>query len=323
MHTISRRSACAGVLSAFAGRGRAQTYPLRPLRMVIGFTASGASDVMARTVAQHLGARLGQSVVVENRPGASGVIAADAVAKAAPDGHTLLFGLPGPMVILPALGMRLPYDPIKDFAPVGLAGNLPLVLVVPSALPARNLAELLALARAQPGRLNYASTGAGSTTHLGMELLKHAAGVDIRHVPYKGQAAALPDLLAGEVQMLLAGWSTAMPHVRSGRLRTIAVTGDQRSAIQPDVPTMAELGVAGVDPSLWCGVWAPAGTPEPALARLSEELAAVMQSGAVRERFGELGMEPLASDPVRFARFIGSEQARWQRVVREARLRLE
>ncbi|MGE4241245.1 Bug family tripartite tricarboxylate transporter substrate binding protein [Ramlibacter sp.] len=327
MHTLSRRRFTAGSLALLAApwshHARAQAFPSKPIRFIIGFTASGAADVMCRTVAQHLGTRLGQSIAVENRLGASGIIAADAVAKSPPDGYTLLFGLPGPMVILPALGQKLPYDPIKDFAPVGPAGNLPLVLVVPSGLPAQNLKELIALAKAQPGKLNYASTGPGSTTHLGMELLKHAAGLDIRQVPYKGQAAALPDLLAGNVQMLLAGWSTAIPHVKSGKLRYIAVTGDQRSAAQPQVPTMAELGIPGIDPSLWCGLWAPAGTPADIVTKLSTELAAVTQSAPVRERFAELGMDPMTADAQQFARFVQSEQTRWVRVIKETNLKME
>ncbi len=313
----------ASLVVAFAGTARAQAYPTKPIRLIVGFAAGGSSDVMARTIAQQLAERLGQQVIVENKTGASGIIAADTVAKAVADGYTLLFGVPGPIVILPALGTKLPYDPIKDLVPVSLVANLPLALVVPSTLPAQNLKELLDLARTQPGKLNYASTGPGSVTHLGMEMLKYAAGVDIQNVSYKGQAAALPDLMAGTVQMMLDGWATTIPHVNSGKLRFIAVTTAQRSAVQPQVPTVAEQGFPGFNASPWYGVWAPAGTPQGVIAKLSAELVVVTSSPTLRNRFKELGIDPLTGDFRQFADFILSEQKRWADLIRQANIKVE
>lgn len=326
--TISRRSAVsalAAVLLSSIGIGaNAQgSYPNKPIRLVVGFAAGGSSDVMAREIAKQLSIRLGQQIIVENRTGASAVIAADAVAKASADGYTLLFGVPGPIVILPALGQKLPYDPIKDFAPVGLVGNLPLALVVPVNFPANNLQELIAVAKAQPGKLNYASTGPGSTTHIGMEMLKFFAGVDIQQITYKGQAAALPDLITGQVHMMLDGWATTLPHVKSGKLKFIAVTTPQRSAVQPQVPTVAEQGFPGFDASPWYGVWAPASTPHDVVAKVSAELAVVTQSQQIKERFAELGIDPLTAESMQFVRFMQTEQARWSKVIREAKIKMD
>lgn len=306
---------CSAVVSFSAS---AQTYPQRPIRLVIGLAAGGPSDVMARTVAQVLGERLGQQVVVDNKPGVGGNIAADLVAKSAPDGYTLFFTSTGPFGVSPSLFSKLPYDPVKDFAPVGLVANLPLVLFVTSSLPANNLGELLALARARPGQLMYATSGNGSVTHLAMESLKSAAKVDIQHVPYKGTAAAMPDLVSGQVQIMMDGWSGSQPMVQAGKLRSIAVAVEKRISVAPNVPTIAESGFPGFNASPWYGIVAPAGTPKPIIERLSTELRATMANPDVRAKFASLGMEPLSSSPAEFATFIQSEITKWTEVVKSS-----
>lgn len=309
-------AAVAAVVFGAAAHG--QAYPTKPIRLVIGLGAGGPSDVMARTVAKALGDRLGQPIVVENKTGAGGNIATDLVAKASPDGYTLLFGSTGSLAVAPTLYRKLPYDPIKDLAPVGLVANLPLVLVVPTSLPVHTMGDLVNLAKSKPGQLNYASAGTGATTHLAMELVKTTAGIDIRHVPYKGTAAAIPDLVSGQVQMVLDGWSGTEPLVKAGKLRQIAVAIDKRLAIAPDLPTIAESGFPGFNASPWYGVLAPAATPKEIIAKLSAELAIVMASPAVKEKFASLGMEPLTSDPEQFAAFVKSENTKWAKVVQQS-----
>lgn len=311
---------CSAVVSISAS---GQTYPQRPIRLVIGLAAGGPSDVMARTVAQVLGERLGQQVVVDNKPGVGGNIAADLVAKSAPGGYTLFFTSTGPLAVSPSLFSKLPYDPVKDFAPVGLVANLPLVLFVTSSLPASNLGELLALARARPGQLMYASAGNGATTHLAMELLKSAANVDIQHVPYKGTAAAMPDVVSGQVQLMMDGWSGSQPMVKAGKLREIAVAVEKRISVAPNIPTIAESGFPGFNASPWYGIVAPAGTPKPIIERLSTELKAAMANPDVRAKFASLGMEPLSSSPAEFASFIQSETAKWTKVVKISGAKLD
>lgn len=318
-------TATLAVLALTPAAVHAQTppWPTKPLRLLVGFAAGGSSDVMARAIAERLAKNLGQQVIVENRAGAGGMLATDAVAKSPADGYTLLFGTVGPFAISPALGVKQPFDPIKDFTPVGLVGNLPLAVAVPSSLPVRDLGELLALARAKPGQLNYAHTGIGSTTHVGMEILKKAASVDIVAVPYKGQAAAMPDVMSGRVQIVLDGWSTTIPHVKSGSLRFVAVTTSARSAVQPQVPTVAESGFPGFDVSPWYGIWAPAGTPKDVIARLSTELVGITQSQVIKDRFAELGMDPLTADSEKFSKFVQSEQARWAKAIKDANIKVD
>ncbi|NKE68898.1 tripartite tricarboxylate transporter substrate binding protein [Ramlibacter sp. RBP-2] len=311
------------LLALFASASFAQAYPSKPIKLVIGLSAGGPSDVMARTVALALGERLGQQVVVENRTGVGGNIAAEGVAKSPADGYTLLFGSSGPLAVSPTLFQKLAYDPLKDFAPVGLVANLPLVLAVPTSLPVHNVQELIALAKARPGALNYASAGNGGITHLAMELLKSEANVDIRHVPYKGTAAAMPDVVSGNVQMVMDGWSGVQPLVKAGKLRQIAVAVDKRLAVAPDVPTIAEHGFPGFNASPWYGILAPAGTPQPIVSKLSSELAAVMSSAALKEKFQSLGMEPLTSTPAEFAAFLRTENEKWAKVVKRSGAKAE
>ncbi len=318
LHRLVFKFTAAVTFVVLGAAAYAQAYPTKPIRLVIGLSAGGPSDVMARTVAQALGDRLGQQIVVDNKTGAGGNIATNIVAKSSPDGYTLLFGSTGSLAVAPTLYPKLPYDPIKDLAPVGLVANLPLVLVVPTSLPVRTMSDLLSLARSKPGELNYASAGVGATTHLAMELVKSTAGIDIRHVPYKGTAAAMPDLVSGQIHMVLDGWSGPEPMVKAGKLRQIAVAVDKRLSIAPDLPTIAESGFPGFNASPWYGVLAPTGTSKDIIAKLSSELVKVMASPAIKERFSSLGMEPLTSDPEQFAAFIRSENTKWAKVVQQS-----
>lgn len=326
---IARRCYIAAIATAAAlcwllSPVQAQTFPSKPLRLIIGFSAGGSSDILARLLAQGLTERLGQQVIVENRLGASGIISADVVVKSPPDGYTLLLGVPGPIITSPALGMKLPYDPIKDLVPVVLVAHTPMAFVVSSTVPVDNLQELIAYAKANPGKLNYASTGAGSMTHLSMEMLKHAAGVDIRHVPYKGAVSAIPDLIAGNVQMMMdAGWDNTLPHVKTGKLKYMGVSSIKRSSAQPQVPTIAEGGFPGFDASPWYGVFAPAGIPAGVRTRLAKEVAAVVESPSVRKRFADLGFEPMTGDGAVFSNFILSERVRWVKIIHDGNIKLE
>ncbi len=296
----------------------AQSYPTKPIRLLVPYAAGGATDIMARVVAQKLSENLGQQMVVENRPGAGGNIAADAVAKAEPDGYTLFFGSTGPLVINPSLYAKLSFEPVKDFAPIGLVGDMPLFLVVPVSQPVHSIKDLIALAKAKPGQLNYASSGVGGTTHLAMELFKTTAGVDILHIPYKGTAAGVADMLAGNIQVMFDVMATSGPHVKTGKLRFIGVTTTKRSAFAPDVPTIADAGFPGFEATFWTGFLAPAGTPREIINKLSAELAKVIALPELRERFATLGMEPRTSNPEQFAAFIRSETVKWAKVVRDS-----
>ncbi|TAK67858.1 MAG: tripartite tricarboxylate transporter substrate binding protein [Betaproteobacteria bacterium] len=301
----------------------AQSYPAKPIRLLVPYAAGGATDIMARVVAQKLSENLGQQVLVENRAGAGGNIAADAVAKAAPDGYTLFFGSTGPLVINPFLYARLSFDPAKDFAPIGLVGDMPLFLVIPVSQPVHSIKDLIALAKAKPGKLNYASSGIGGTTHLAMELFKTTAGADILHIPYKGTAAGVADMLAGNIQVMFDVMATSGPHVKTGKLRFIGVTTAKRSAFAPDVPTIAESGFPGFEATFWTGFLAPAGTPREIINKLSTELAKVIALPELRESFASLGMEPRTANPEQFEAFIRSESVKWAKVVRDSGARAE
>jgi tripartite-type tricarboxylate transporter receptor subunit TctC len=301
----------------------AQAYPHKPIRLIVPYPAGGATDVMARAIAAKMATALAVQMVVENRTGAGGNIAAAAAAKSAPDGYTLFFGATGPLAVNPALYDKLPFDPVKDFAPIGMVGLMPLFVTVPVTLRANSLKDLVALAKARPGSLNYASSGVGGTTHLAMELLKSHAGAEITHVPYKGTAAGVADMLGGNIDAMFDAWPTTGPHVQTGKLRFLAVSTAQRSALEPQVPTVAESGFPGFDLSVWYGLLAPAGTPPEIIARLSAETAKVMASPELKERFAALGMEPLTSTPAQFASHIRSETAKWAKVVRDSGAKAE
>jgi tripartite-type tricarboxylate transporter receptor subunit TctC len=300
-----------------------QAYPNKPLRLIVPFPAGGGVDAVARVVGQRLAEVLGQHVVIDNRPGSSGIIGAEIAAGAAPDGHTLLFGGSATHGITPHLYKKLPYDPVKDFAPIILLGSAPYLLVVHPSVPAHSVKELIAFARANPGKLNYASAGSGSTLHLTTELFRVMAGIDIVHIPYKGSAPALGDLLAGRVQMTFNPVSLVMPHIKAGRLRALGVTSAKATRFAPDVPAIAEAGVPGYESLGWYGVLAPAGTPPAIVRRLNRDMRAMLEEQEFRDRFFAIGVEPGGGTPDEFRTFIAAELAKWGKVVRISGARVE
>lgn len=299
------------------GAAIAQTYPTKPIRIVVPQPPGGSTDLVARPLARNLSEALGQSVVVENRPGAGSIIGTEIVAKAAPDGHTLLM-VAASFTINPSLHKQLPFDPVADFAPISLLSSFPNILVVHPSVPAKSVQELIALARSRPGQLNYASSGVATGTHLSMELFKHMAGLNIVHVPFKGGAPSVNALVGGQVQVNMATISTAMPHVKSGALRALAVSSARRSASLPDVPTVAEAGLRGYDYSSWVGLLAPAKAPRPVIDRLSAESAKGVQSPDIRKILALEGAEPVGTSPEEFAALIRREIASWKKVVEAA-----
>ncbi|MGZ8197110.1 MAG: Bug family tripartite tricarboxylate transporter substrate binding protein [Burkholderiales bacterium] len=295
----------------------AQTaYPARPIRFIVPFTPGGSGDIFARPVAQKMSEAMGQQVVVENRPGSGGVIGTEAAAKAAPDGYTIMMGLTANVAVNPSLYPKLPYDPLRDFAPVTLVAAAPYVLVVPPSLPARNVKELIALARPKPGDLAYASLGSGSMGHLSGELFASMAGVKLLHVPYKTLGQLIPDLISGQVQLFFLGVASAQPHVRSGKLRAVAVSGAKRSPALPQVPTVSESGVKGFEVTGWYGVFVPAGTPPELIARLHKEIVRALAMPDVRERLSSEGAELVSNSPREFDAFVRSELVKWAKVVK-------
>ena len=310
-------------LVAYAHPAQAQTYPSKAVKFIVPFATGGASDSLARVVGQKLSERLGQPVIVENRPGAGGVLAADFVAKAAPDGYTLLIGDIGANAIAASLFPKLPYDPLKDFAPINLAINLPIVLIVHPSVKATNLNEILAIARADPGKLNYASAGNGGISHLAGEMLRDMAGINITHVPYKGGAPGLADTIGGATQMMFVSVPTAQPHLRAGKVRAIAVTGSRRAQALPDIPTMAEAGLPGYSSDSWGGMLAPAKTPREIVERLDREISEVLRIPETRERLTQMGFEIVGAGPAEFQKFLQSEVAKWAKVVRSAGVKPE
>jgi tripartite-type tricarboxylate transporter receptor subunit TctC len=310
------------VLLAFWVQTAAAQYPNRPLKLIVPFPPAGATDIVGRIVAQKLGERLGQPVVVENRPGAGGSLGSDLAAKAAPDGYTILMATSSTHSIGPVL-QKLPYDPIKDFAPITHVANVPNVLVVSPKLGVSSLKELVALARSQPGKLNYASAGVGSITQLNAELFKMIAKVDIVHVPYKGTQLSIPDLASGNVSMLFDSLASAIPNIKSGNVRPLALNAPKRSALLPEVPTLAEAGMPEFDLYTWFGMFAPAGTPPEAVARLQREVVAGLKSPDVLERFAAVGAEPVGSTPAEFVERIRSDAAKWGEVIRAANVKAQ
>jgi tripartite-type tricarboxylate transporter receptor subunit TctC len=299
-----------------------QSFPSRPLRMVVPFAAGGSADASARMLAEPLGAVLGQPVVVENRPGGGATIGAQAVARAAPDGHTLLYGTPGPQIVNPYLMRSVPYDPVADFAPVSGYKRAPNLLAVHPGVRAQTLVELIELARARPGTLTFASSGIGSSSHLAGEMLKFLARIDITHVPYRGTSAALTDLLGGTVTMALDTLSILLPPSRAGHLRALGVTTPQRSALASDLPALAET-LPGFDAAPFNYIATTGGTPAPIVARLSEAVNAILARPEFRARMTALGEEPTPSSPEALAETIRTESARWKQVIEAAGIRAE
>jgi tripartite-type tricarboxylate transporter receptor subunit TctC len=319
---IAAAGACAPLVAPVAARAQSAAWPSRPLRIMVGANAGGGTDIIARMLAEKLSPALGQQVVVENRPGASNTIAADLTAKAPPDGHTLLAATNTGQAIAPHL-IRLGFDPIKDLAPLALIVEVPNVLVVNPQVPAKNVAELVALVRARPGAFKYASSGVGSTQHIAGEAFAAATGTKLVHVPYKGSSQAHLDLMSGQVEMMFDTTSSAMQHIRSGKLRALAVTTPKRSAELPDVPTLAEAGVTGAEMSTWYGLFVTGGTPQPVVDRLSAEVRKVLQLPDVQQKLRGLGGEPGAISRDQFAAMNRAEFDRFGKLIRDAGITLD
>jgi len=301
----------------------AQSYPARPLTLVVPFPPGAATDVFARAAGKRMGELMGQQIVVLNRDGASGVIGTELVAKAPADGHTLLWGSSGPLAISPVWTQKLPYDPVRDFAPVSLFAQIPFLLIVHPSVPAKSVKELIALAKARPGRLNFASSGTGGTSHLAGELFKSMAGVDIVHIPYRGTSLFATELIAGQVDLAFAGPTTALPHLGTGRTRALATSGARRSEMFPEVPTMSEAGVAGYEFSQWYGLLAPGKTPREIVATLHSTLLKAMDDPDVKRRIANEAAAATPCTPDEFAAFIKAELAKNARMIRNAGLKRE
>jgi tripartite-type tricarboxylate transporter receptor subunit TctC len=298
-------------------------YPTRPVRFVVGFLPGGPSDTIARVFAGKMAEGLGQQVVVDNRAGAGGNVSAEIVAVAPPDGHTLLLGTGGPLVIAPIIGQKVGFEPERDFAPVSLLGGSMSILSAHPTLPASNVKELIALAKAKPGEINYASSGVGTANHLAAELLASMADIRLTHVPYRGSGAALPALIGGEVRLGFGPLLPAIPHVKAGRLKALGVTGLKRSAAAPDIPTIAEQGLPGFEVNSWYGVFVPAKTPKPIVARLNQELNRVAALPDVAERLTRDGVDPGGSTPGELANVVRAERKLWSKVIREANITVQ
>ena len=323
MRGLAWAASAAAAIVVSVGSAPAQTYPTKPIRFLVGFSPGGASDITTRIVGQKLNEYFGQPVIVDNRAGASGAIAARIVAQAAADGYTLLSGATSILAINPSLSGKLDYDPVKDFRAVSQTVSMPQVLVMHPSVKATSLKELITLAKTKPGSLNYSSSGSGSSSHLAMELFKHMADLDIVHVPFKGSGQSMPALLAGQVELIFDPIPTSLPHVRTGKLRALAISTARRSPAIPELATVAEAGVPGYESSLWYGVLLPAGTPDAVVARLHRAINDILKMPDVVERFTGLGAEPLGSTPVAFSKYINDEIAKWRKVIKSAGIRAD
>ncbi len=297
-------------------------YPTKPIRLITPFAPGGSTTTVGRVIGQKLTESWGQNVIIDNRPGGNMIIGTDALAKAAPDGYTLILTT-NAHVINPSLFAKLPYDPIKDFAPVGNIYSSEFVLVINPALPANNLQELIALAKAKPGQLNYATTGAGGSGHLANEMFAMLAGIKTQHIPYKGAGPAMVDLIGGQIQMFINNPLTVIGHIRNGRMKGIAVTGDARMPALPQVPTFTEAGLPGMDVKPWFCVLAPAGTPKPIVAKLSTEIARIIATADVQDYLAKQGMVPFISTPEQLAALMKTDMARWAKFIKSANIRLD
>jgi tripartite-type tricarboxylate transporter receptor subunit TctC len=303
--------------------GIAADYPVKPVRLVVPFPPGGTLDIVARGLAPDLARQLGQQIVVENRPGANGVIGYELVARAPTDGYTMLIGGGSGIAVHPALHSKLPYDPVKAFAPVGMLATYPSVLIATPSFPANSVQELIALAKASPSKLTYGSPGTGNVNHLVGERFKSLTGVDLVHAPYKGAALVINDVVAGHVPIGFVLLPGALPQVRAGKLKALAVTSDRRVDAAPDLPTMAEAGVPGLDLFDWAGIFVPAGTPHEVISRLNQSISKVVHSPEMRQRWIEQGLEPRAATPDELAAVIKSNVEKWGRIVRETGVRAE
>jgi tripartite-type tricarboxylate transporter receptor subunit TctC len=301
----------------------AQQYPTRPVRFIVPFAPGGSTDTLARTIGVKLADAVGQQVVVDNRPGGNGDLGMMIAAQAPADGHTLVLGYIANLAIAPSLNPKMPYDPVRDYAPITQVATSPNVMTANAAVPAKSLKDLVALAKAKPGTVNFASTGVASVGHLTGELLNTLAGMKMTHVPYKGGGAAIIGLLSGEVQVMFTGFSAAMPHIKGGKIRSLAVTGAKRSPALADVPTIAEQGFPGVEATAWYGVLAPAGTPKPVITRLHGEIVRILKHPDVTQRLGNLGFEIVGSTPEHLGAYIRTEIRKWEKVVKASGAKAE
>jgi tripartite-type tricarboxylate transporter receptor subunit TctC len=317
MKLIFSLVAALAVLTAPRYASAQTNYPEKPIRILVGFTVGGPPDIVARLLAEKFSEAWGKPVVVENLTGAGGNVAVDRAAKATPDGHTLVMASSA-ITINASLYEKMPYDPVRDLTPISIAVFTPSILVVHNDVPARNVKELIALARAQPGKLTYGHAGVGTPAHLSGEVFKSIAGIDILPVPYRGIPALLPDLLSGRITMTLPNMSVVLPLVREGKLRALAAISPTRAAAAPDLPTMAEAGLPGFDVPIWFGLMVPAGTPQPIIDKLHQETVRVLTANDVRKRFGDLGLEVVANTPANFAAVIKSEIPRWAKLIKDA-----
>jgi tripartite-type tricarboxylate transporter receptor subunit TctC len=320
MTLVTNSVAAVGAVLGFLGFSNvwAQMYPAKPVRFIVPFAPGGGNDVMARLIGSKLAEGLGQQVIIDNRAGAGGSIGSELVAKAPPDGYTILMGHIGTLAINPALYPKLPYDPVNDFEPVVLVATAQNILVVHPSLPVHSVKDLIAMAKKRPGQLNFVSGGTGGAGHLAGELLKSMAGIDMVHVAYKGAGPALRELVGGQVHLMITNMPAAMPHVKAGRLRALAVTGASRSTLVPDLPTMHEAGVTGYELTNWFGVVAPASTPEAIVMRLNREISNSLKTPDMRDRLAALGAEGVGSSPTAFAAHIKAEITKWAKVISAA-----
>jgi tripartite-type tricarboxylate transporter receptor subunit TctC len=323
MHRAIFRLIVVGLAMLACAAASGQSYPDRPIRLVVPSSAgAGVTDIMARLIGQHLTASLGQQVVIDNRPGASGILGSEVVAKSAPDGYVLLIANVS-LIVNPYLFAKMPYQPLVDFMPITTVNSAPLQLVVNPAVPVTSVAELVAYAKSRPGQLNYGSGGLGSTPFLAAELFKSITGIDVVHVPYKGGAPALTELVGGQLTFMIENVPGTTPFVKSGKLRALAITSTLRSPLAPDLPTMVEAGVPGYEMSGWNGIFAPKGTPPQIVVRLHAALAKILQASEVKEQFATLGAEPVGDTPDEFATFLKADSVRWGRIIREKGIRPE
>ena len=323
MKKIAMAWAASVILAALLGAALAQDYPAKTIRMVVGFVPGGGTDIIGRIVAQKLSETIGQQVVIDNRGGAAGLLAAEIVAKAPPDGYTIMMAHIAAMVVLPSLMPKLPYDVLKDFAPITLVASGPNLLVVHPSLPVKTVRDLVALAKARPGQLQYASPGSGSIQHLAAELFKLQAKVDMLHVPYKGSGQSIVDLIAGHVHLNFDSVPPVINYVRQGRLRAIAVTSAERYSLLPEIPTINESGIEGFDMNTWWGLVAPSAVGKSAIARLHHETVKLLRQNDVKEKIANVGAEPIGNTPEEFSAFIRTETAKYAKIVKAANIKLE
>jgi tripartite-type tricarboxylate transporter receptor subunit TctC len=325
MKQINRRTALSMAMAAplVASRAQAADYPSKPLRLIVPYAPGGGADAVARILAQHAGASMGQSIVVENKGGAGSIIGTDLVAKADPDGYTLLLGQSGPISINPAVYKSLPYDPVRDLAPVTMTNSYPYVLVVNGKLPVNSLKEFIELGKSKPGSMNYGTTGVGAANHLMSELFCAKTGVRMTHIPYRGTALAVADAVAGNVTMVFSDPVSALPQVNSGTLKALAVTSPQRSPVFPTVPTTKESGYPDLEAVAWHGIFVPARTPQPIIERLNIELVKALQIPEVKEVLSKQAMEPVGDKPQAFATFLKKDLATWKDVAALAKVSVE